>query len=84
MPTESIPDIQMTQSNTGTDARIDDLEVRLAQQDHSVLELGKEVYRQQQQIARLESMVRQLADRLRPIESAQPADDPPDEVPPHY
>jgi uncharacterized coiled-coil protein SlyX len=74
----------MTQSNTDTDARIDELEMRLAQQDHSVLELGEEVYRQQQQIAHLQSLVRQLADRLRPLETAQPAGDPTDEVPPHY
>ena len=51
----------MTASKSGNDARIDELEVRLAHQDQTVHELGNEVYRQQRQIAQLEAIVRQLA-----------------------
>ena len=74
----------MTPGNTGIDARIDELEVRLAHQDQTVLELGNEVYRQQRQIAQLESMVRQLAAQLGSAESNPAADRAVDEVPPHY
>jgi SlyX protein len=74
----------MTQSDTGTDARLVELEARVAHQDHAVLELGNEVYRQQQQIARLESIVGQLADRLSSTGPAEPAAQPADEIPPHY
>jgi SlyX protein len=74
----------MTSGNSGNDARIDELEVRLAHQDQTVHELGNEVYRQQRQIAELESIVRQLAARLVPAEAGPAADRPVDETPPHY
>jgi uncharacterized coiled-coil protein SlyX len=65
-------------------ARIDELESRLAQQDHSILELGDEVYRQQQQIAQLEIQVRHLFERLQRVEPEERASGSTDEVPPHY
>ena len=74
----------MTPVNTGSGARIDELEARLAHQDQALHELGNEVYRQQQQIVQLESLVRKLASRL---DSAEPDPSAPrqaDEVPPHY
>ena len=74
----------MTASTSGNDARIDELEVRLAHQDQTVHELGNEVYRQQRQIAQLEAIVRQLAARLAAAEPEPAADRPVDEVPPHY
>jgi len=64
--------------------RIDELETRLAQQDHSILELSDEVYRQQQQIAQLESKLQYLGERLRGMAAPEPASGPVDEVPPHY
>jgi len=67
-----------------SDARIEELEARLAQQDHSILELSEEVYQQQRQIAELELKVRHLSNRLREIALPQSATDPADEVPPHY
>jgi uncharacterized coiled-coil protein SlyX len=67
-----------------TAARFDELEARLAHQDHSLLELSNEVYSQQRQIAALELLVRQLRERIEPLEQAQPAGDPASEVPPHY
>ncbi len=69
---------------TMPDARIDELEARLAHQDHAVHELSNEVYTQQQQISKLETLVRQLAERLAPLELAQSGSKPQDEIPPHY
>ena len=74
----------MEQSDIDKVARIDDLEARLAQQDHLILGLSDEVYQQQQQIARLEVEVRHLAERVRHIASESSPDSSTDEVPPHY
>ncbi len=65
-------------------ARIDELETRLAQQDQALLELSDELYRQQRQIARLETELRQLVDRMKTATTADPGSSPADEVPPHY
>jgi uncharacterized coiled-coil protein SlyX len=67
-----------------TQARIDELEARLAQQDQSILELSDELYRQQRQIAQLEGKVLDLTDRLRAAPSPQPESDLSSETPPHY
>ena len=66
------------------EARIEELEARLAQQDHSILELSDEVYQQQKQIARLEIEVRHLAERLQRIEPEESPSNSTDETPPHY
>jgi SlyX protein len=65
-------------------ARIDELETRLAQQDQTLLELSDELYRQQRQIARLETELRQLIDRMKTVSAREPASSAADEVPPHY
>ncbi len=66
-------------------ARIDELESRLAQQDHSILELSDEIYRQQREIAQLELKLREIGNRVKTLAdttgSAQGAQD---ERPPHY
>jgi uncharacterized coiled-coil protein SlyX len=64
--------------------RIDELESRLTQQDHSILELSDEMYRQQQQIAQLEIKVRHLAERLQRAGPEESAGDAVPEIPPHY
>jgi uncharacterized coiled-coil protein SlyX len=74
----------MTTPDPHTNARIDELEARLAQQDHSILELSDEIYRQQKQIAQLETKLRDLTDRLRANAAPEPATDASSEVPPHY
>ena len=74
----------MDRTVTPTEARIDELEARLAQQDHAFLELSDEVYRQQRQIANLELQLRRMSERLNEIAIARPPTDPADEVPPHY
>jgi uncharacterized coiled-coil protein SlyX len=67
-----------------TEARIDELEARLAQQDQSILELSDEIYRQQRQIGQLETHVRNLTERLRTVAAPEPAHDSANETPPHY
>jgi len=65
-------------------ARIDELESRLAQQDQALIELGDELYRQQRHIARLETQLRQLVDRMQTVSTPEGVAGPADEVPPHY
>jgi uncharacterized coiled-coil protein SlyX len=67
-----------------TDARIDELEARLAQQDQSILELSDEIFRQQQQIAQLEGKVRGLTERVRAAAAPDTSAESADEIPPHY
>jgi uncharacterized coiled-coil protein SlyX len=74
----------MEQRSLDTEARIDELEARVAQQDQSILELSDEIYRQQRQIAQLETHVRNLTERLRTIGAPEPADELANETPPHY
>jgi uncharacterized coiled-coil protein SlyX len=66
------------------DARITELELRVAQQDHSLLELSDEVYRQQRQIAALEEELKLLRTRFELSATREPKPDPGDELPPHY
>jgi len=65
-------------------ARIDELESRLAQQDQALLDLGDELYRQQRQIAQLETQLRHLVDRMQTVSTPEGVAAPTDEVPPHY
>lgn len=74
----------MQSPDSGIAARIDELEARIAEQDHTVLELGDELYRQQKQIASLESTIRQLQDRVQQALLGEPTAAPSDEAPPHY
>jgi uncharacterized coiled-coil protein SlyX len=72
----------MEPSGARSEQRIDELEARLAEQDHSILELSDEVYRQQRQIAKLEIEVQRLAERLKT--QPQGAVSNATEIPPHY
>lgn len=76
------PDTQPSADN----ARIDELEARLALQDHSILELSDEIYRQQREIADLERKLRELTERVRTLADAASTgpSGPIDERPPHY
>ena len=64
--------------------RLVELETKVAHQDHTIIELGEEIYRQQQQIVFLEGLCRQLNERLQSLPSTGSPGDPSDEVPPHY
>jgi uncharacterized coiled-coil protein SlyX len=72
----------METSGTRSERRIDELEARLAEQDQSILELSDEVYRQQKQIAKLETEVQRLAERLKTQPQGAAGNAP--EIPPHY
>lgn len=74
----------MVEINIDKEVRINDLEVRLAHQDHSIEKMSDEIYRQQKQIVQLEEKVRRLVDRLELIASPQSSNNEPDEAPPHY
>jgi len=67
-----------------TDARIDELEARLAQQDQSVLELSDELYRQQRKIAQLTEDLRALRARFDALAAREALPGSADERPPHY
>jgi len=74
----------MKQAGEDMDARISDLEARLAQQEHAMLQLSDEVYAQQQQIAEFEIKVRHLSNRLQSLSDEGAASDPGPQIPPHY
>jgi len=74
----------MTERSRDQNARIEELQSRLALADNSILELSNEVYRQQKQLAQLESRMIQLTDHLKQLDTAPPAKDAGNEVPPHY
>jgi uncharacterized coiled-coil protein SlyX len=74
----------MTESGPNPQARIEELESRLTLADHAIGELSNEVYSQQQQLTRLDSLVNRLRDQLQQIEAAQSEKNDGDEVPPHY
>lgn len=75
----------MERTGSNKETRIDELEARLAQQDHSIVELSDEVYQQQKQIGQLEIMVRHLVERLQQVEpQGSQSNDSTDEIPPHY
>ena len=74
----------MVEINIDKEVRINDLEVRLAHQDHSIEKMSDEIYRQQKQIVQLEDKVSWLVERLELMAPPKSSKDEPDEAPPHY
>lgn len=66
------------------DERLTRVEERLAHQEHAVGELSDVLHRQQLQMERLETLCRQLGERLASLQQGQVAGNPLDEKPPHY
>ena len=66
------------------DERLTRIEERLAHQEHAVGELSDVLHRQQMQLERLETLCRQLGDRLHALQQGDTKGDPLDEKPPHY
>jgi len=64
--------------------RLVDIEVKLAHQEQMLIDLNEVVTGQQARIMQLEEICGSLADRVRSIGEAMPADGPQDERPPHY
>lgn len=68
-----------------SEARLIELETRLAYQDETLRVLNEVVVRQQLQIDRLEATCRQLLERLKRLPQAEGrANSAAEEVPPHY
>ncbi len=67
-----------------TEARLTDLEAKIAHQEQSILELSEEIYRQQKQLTRLEQTCQTLLDQARAISESRGPANPGPEQPPHY
>ncbi len=69
-----------------SDARIDDLEFRLAHQDKLIDELNQALCEQQNALGKLLPELRRLAERVRDLEQGRAggAEAPGEELPPHY
>ena len=67
-----------------SEARLVDIETKLAHQEHLLEQLNDVVTKQQENIMRLEERYQIVAQRLRAIGEAMPAAGPGDERPPHY
>jgi SlyX protein len=63
---------------------IEKLEERLAHQEHTLQMLGDEVFQQQQQLEKLELLVKELSKRFRNMGDAGATGSNIDEPPPHY
>lgn len=66
------------------EARITELEIKLAFSEDLLEQLNQTVYRQQQAIERLAHIVADLRDMSAAQGAARSLGDPKDEVPPHY
>ena len=75
---------ELLEANFDKEFKLNELETRIAHQDHSIEKMSDEIYRQQKQIVQLEEKVRRLVDRLELIASPQSSNNEPDEAPPHY
>lgn len=63
--------------------RLERIETKITFTEDLLDELNRTVYRQQQQIERLQTQVRHLYERLQDTANTR-AGDPRDEIPPHY
>jgi len=64
--------------------RLVDVETRVAHQDQAILELSEELFRQQQQLVRMEARWRSLVERVESLAGGAAPGAAADEVPPHY
>ena len=67
-----------------TEQRFVELETKLAQQEHLLLELDDIITKQQENIMRLEKLCDSIIQRVRSLSEAAPVDTSVDEKPPHY
>ena len=65
------------------EARVNDLEARLAHQEHSIEKMSDEIYWLQKQISQLKAKVSALVEGLEQV-TPQSSNKQSDEVPPHY
>ncbi len=74
----------MVETNIDKELKLNELETRIAHQDHSIEKMSDEIYRQQKQIVQLEDKVSWLVERLELVAPSKSSNDEPDEAPPHY
>lgn len=67
-----------------TEDRITELETKVAYQEHTIQELNDVIYRQQQQIDKVEVMCQHLMDRIQSLAASEGGQQPANEKPPHY
>ena len=67
-----------------TEQRFVELETKLAQQEHLLVELDDIITKQQENIMRLEKLCDSIIERVRSLSEAAPVDADVDEKPPHY
>ena len=67
-----------------TDKRINELETKIAYQEHTIQELNDVIYEQQQQIDRIEIMCKHLMDRIQTLSDSGTNEQPGNDRPPHY
>ena len=65
-----------------TEARLIDLEARIAHQDQAINDLSQEIYQQQRQIEQIEATCKYLLEQSRQLPG--PDNSPGSEKPPHY
>ena len=65
------------------ESRIAELEIKLGLSEDHLEELNRTVFRQQQQIDLLQAQIRELYQLMQPAAPAE-AQDPRNEIPPHY
>ena len=66
------------------DEKLVDIEMKLAHQEHLLLELNDALSNQQAQIAGLEHLCQSLVERIRALSEAGGGNGAEDEKPPHY
>lgn len=64
--------------------RIDELEAKIAYQEHTIQELNDVIYRQQLQIDKVEIMCKHLMDRIQTMSESSGGEQSGNERPPHY
>ena len=64
--------------------RLEELETRNAYQEATIQDLSNQIYRQQQQIDRLERRLESLAEKVKGLATGEAAPLPENERPPHY
>ncbi len=64
--------------------RLTDIEIKLAHTEQSLSDLSDVMYRQQQQIDKLERLIVALNEHLRESQAGPATGGPNDEKPPHY
>ena len=67
-----------------TEARLENIETKLVDLEHTVEELNKIVYAQQQKIDHQQALIDSLIEHVRELVNAAPERTPGNEQPPHY